>query len=294
MIKDPIYGKNNLFAVADETVNTYIFRPLGWPIAKFLKKTPITPNQVSFIGLIFGVLSGVLYYYGGHLNYFFGALLLFIASVLDCTDGSLARLKNMQSEFGKLLEGIVDYLVGFSVFIGLSISIYRQSNHNKGTLWALVIIFFQIYIQNIGWDYCKMQFMSIMEKGIFEPVTNFKEFYRKHSELKYKERRIIAKISIFSYYIYNLAVERLLSPTFSSKGKEVKQFNEDERKQYLKRFRLIMRLWTWNAAKTKIAFIILCTIIYQQKILIFGLLSGFNLLWIITLITHKRNYYLKS
>lgn len=61
MIKDLIYGKNNLFAVTDEAVNTYIFRPLGWPIAKFLEKTPITPNQVTFIGLIFGILSGVFY-----------------------------------------------------------------------------------------------------------------------------------------------------------------------------------------------------------------------------------------
>lgn len=200
----------------------------------------------------------------------------------------------MQSEFGKLLEGIVDYLVGFSVFIGLLISIYRQSNYSKGTLWVIVIIFLLIYIQNIGWDHCRTQFMSIMEKGIFEPVTSFKEFCRKHTELKYKERGIIAKISIFGYYIYNLAEERLLSLTFPYKGKEVKHFNEDERKQYLKRFRLIMRLWTWNAAKTKIAFIILCTIIYQQKILIFGLLLGFNLLWITTLITHKINYYMKS
>ena len=294
MIKDPIYGKDNLFAVADEAVNTYIFRPLGWPIAKFLKNSPISANQLTFIGLIFGILSGVFYYYGENLNYFFGALFLFIASLIDCTDGPLARLKNMQSEFGKILEGIVDYLVGLSVFIGLSISLYRESNYSKGTLFVIVIVFILIIIQNIGWDYSRMQFMNIMEKGIFEPVTSFSDFCQKHTELRYKERGIIAKISILGYYIYNLAVERILSPTFPYKKREVKYFNEDERKQYYKRFRLIMRLWTWNAAKTKIVFIVLCTIFYQKKILIFGLLLGFNLLWIMTFIAHKINFYKKS
>jgi phosphatidylglycerophosphate synthase len=294
MIKDPIYGRNNLFAAADEAVNTFIFRPLGWPIAKFLKNTPITANQLTFIGLIFGILSGVFYFYGGNLNYFFGALFLFIASLIDCTDGPLARLKNMQSEFGKILEGIVDYLVGLSVFIGLSISLYRESNYSKGTLFVIVILFFLIIIQNIGWDYSKMQFMNIMEKGIFEPVTSFKDFCQKHAEMRYKERGVIAKISIRGYYIYNLAVERFLSPTFPYEKREVKYFNEDERKQYYKRFRLIMRLWTWNAAKTKIVFIVLCTIFYQKMILIFGLLLGFNLLWIMTFIAHKTNFYKKS
>lgn len=294
MIKDPIYGKDNLFAVADEAVNTYIFRPLGWPIAKFLKNSPISANQLTFIGLIFGILSGVFYYYGGNLNYFFGALFLFIASLIDCTDGPLARLKNMQSEFGKILEGIVDYLVGLSVFIGLSISLYRESNYSKGTLFVIVIVFILIIIQNIGWDYSRMQFMNIMEKGIFEPVTSFSDFCQKHTELRYKERGIIAKISILGYYIYNLAVERVLSPTFPYKKREVKYFNEDERKLYYKRFRMIMRLWTWNAAKTKIVFIVLCTIFYQKNILIFGLLLGFNLLWIMTFIAHKINFYKKS
>lgn len=294
MIQDPIYGKNNLFAVADEAVNTYIFRPLGWPIAKFLKNTPISANQLTFIGLIFGILSGVFYYYGGNLNYFFGALFLFIASLIDCTDGPLARLKNMQSEFGKILEGIVDYMVGLSVFIGLSISLYRESNYSKGTLSVIVIVFILIIVQNIGWDYSRMQFMNIMEKGIFEPVTSFSDFCQKHTELRYKERGIIAKISILGYYIYNLAVERVLSPTFPYKKREVKYFNEDERKLYYKRFRLIMRLWTWNAAKTKIVFIVLCTIFYQKNILIFGLLLGFNLLWIMTFIAHKINFYKKS
>jgi hypothetical protein len=144
------------------------------------------------------------------------------------------------------------------------------------------------------WDYSKMQFMNIMEKGIFEPVTSFSDFCQKRAELRYKERGIIVKISILVYYIYNLAIERFLSPTFPYKKKEVKYFNEDERKQYCKRFRLIMRLWTWNAAKTKIFFIILCTIFYQKKILIFGLLLGFNLLWIMTFIAHKTNFYKKS
>jgi len=200
----------------------------------------------------------------------------------------------MQSEFGKILEGTVDYLVGIFVFIGLSISLYRESNYSKGTLFVIVIVFIMIVVQNIGWDYSKMQFMNIMEKGIFEPVTSFSDFFQKHTELRYKERGVIAKIGILGYYIYNLAIERFLSPTFPYKKREVKYFSEDERKQYYKRFRLIMRLWTWNAAKTKIVFIVLCTAFYQKKIMIFGLLLVFNLLWIMTFIAHKINFYKKS
>ena len=292
LIKDPIYGREKIFKVADEVVNTYIFRPIGWPVAKSLEKTPVTPNQLTFVGLLFGIASGISYFQGGGLYYFLGALFLFIASVLDCADGPLARIKNMQSEFGKILEGMADYTVGISAFLGISLSLFREVEHKSWTFWAIAITFLiLILIQNIHWDYCKIQFMSIMKNGIFEPAISFEDFCQKHAGLKYDERKIIGKISIFFYYLCIHGAEKVLSPTIPYRGKEAKYFNNREKKQYYKRYNLIMRLWAWNAAKTKIAFIVLCTAINQPVIMINGLLWGFNILWLITLITHKINFF---
>lgn len=292
MVKDPIYGQIKTYKVVDEVVNTYLYRPLGWPIAKSLEKTPVTANQLTFVGLLFGVASGIFYFFGGSLYYFLGALFLFIASVLDCADGPLARLKNIQSEFGRTLDGIADYSVGASVFFGISLSLFRELEQKSWTFWAIAFAFLLlIIIQNVQWDYCKLQFINIMEKGVFEPVINFKDFCQNHTELKYNERKTIGKIIISIYYIYNRGVEKILLPTIPYRGKEVKHFNDEEKRQYYKRYHLIMRLWTWNAGKTKIVFIVLCTAFNQPVIMIYGLLLGFNILWLVTLIMHNINFF---
>ena len=58
------------------------------PVAKFLVLLRITPNQVSWTSLSFGLLAGACLALG---HFGFGAIFALISGLLDCLDGMVAR-----------------------------------------------------------------------------------------------------------------------------------------------------------------------------------------------------------
>ena len=65
-----------------------------------------------------------------------GFLLMGICHVLDGADGALARLTNTQSEFGKVIDGICDYVVFISVYVALALALVPSYGAN---VWYVVI-----------------------------------------------------------------------------------------------------------------------------------------------------------
>ncbi len=93
----------------------------GWldPFILFLSKTGITPNQITFLSFLFGLAAAACYL---TTHFVIGSILLAVSGILDLTDGSVARLTNKKSDFGAIIDWIVDkYVDGIVLFaIGLS------------------------------------------------------------------------------------------------------------------------------------------------------------------------------
>ncbi|HJJ27795.1 MAG TPA: CDP-alcohol phosphatidyltransferase family protein [Methanocorpusculum sp.] len=96
----------------------------GWlnPFVRLAAKTGITPNQITFLSFLFGLGAAFCYFCGAFL---IGSILLAVSGILDLTDGSVARLNNKKSDFGAIIDWIVDkYVDGFVLFaVGLSVFI---------------------------------------------------------------------------------------------------------------------------------------------------------------------------
>ena len=122
--EDPIWGH-------------YVAQPLGAMLAKIIYRTGITPNQLTFASLISAILAGLFfsswfglcpYYY---LNLALGVLFLNIALILDCSDGQLARLKNIRSSFGAWFDSHSDRIQDGIIILGLALGYYSHiSPHN--------------------------------------------------------------------------------------------------------------------------------------------------------------------
>ena len=124
-------------AQIEEISNTHLIHPMSSFLVPHFARLKITPNMVSFAGLFCGLLASFAYYHYQNIAFaILGFLLMFIWHVLDGADGQLARLTNSQSEFGKIIDGICDYVTFISVYIalGLSISISEGSG-----IWFIVI-----------------------------------------------------------------------------------------------------------------------------------------------------------
>jgi hypothetical protein len=57
--------------------------------------------------------------------------------VMDGVDGQLARLTNAQSELGKILDGICDYVTFIAVYAALAAALYREIG---GWSWLLAVV----------------------------------------------------------------------------------------------------------------------------------------------------------
>ncbi len=115
-------------------------RRLCWPFLRALWRTQISPNIVTFAGLIVVIFSGYFYAQGNWLAYVAGGLLYFIAVLFDEIDGMLARLTFRDSAFGCWLETWVDYASYVLVYGGITIGLYRQSGKEWLVLGVLMFV----------------------------------------------------------------------------------------------------------------------------------------------------------
>lgn len=93
-------------------------------ITKFFYYTNITPHQVIFLSMVFGLTASVLFVLPGKFYAVGGALLLFYKNVLDKVDGSLARSKGLDSRRGRFYDSISDFIVTLASFAAVSYNLY--------------------------------------------------------------------------------------------------------------------------------------------------------------------------
>ncbi len=99
-------------------------RKVAIPLSGWIaKNTQITPNQISFVAIIFKILSLIFFTIGGYWYRLIGVLCLICVGFVDHLDGKLARILNKTSMLGKWLDGGTDLvflsLILLSVTIGL-------------------------------------------------------------------------------------------------------------------------------------------------------------------------------
>lgn len=108
--------------------NLYVARPLAALSLIFLRRSPITPNQLSFMGLFvfFGVAAALLTW-SGPLGFFVAVLVLQLSYVFDCADGQLARLKNQTSSVGAYLDFLIDEIKALILVGGCAARLWQET-----------------------------------------------------------------------------------------------------------------------------------------------------------------------
>jgi phosphatidylglycerophosphate synthase len=111
-------------------IHTSFNRRLCRPFVRLLSHTPITPNAVTFGGVLVSILSGIAFARGAYLWSVLGAVLFYIAGLFDEMDGMLARVKFAESPIGTYIEGTADGLSYLLLFGGMTIGL----SHHYGRI----------------------------------------------------------------------------------------------------------------------------------------------------------------
>ena len=110
---------------------------ISFPVSKALAKIRVTPNALTILGLVFGIL---LYMNSSAI---WAPLILVISLICDGVDGSLAIITRQSSKWGALLDSVVDRLT--EVFWVLAL--YSLGVDSKILITVLILASTQEYLR---------------------------------------------------------------------------------------------------------------------------------------------------
>jgi hypothetical protein len=95
-------------AAIEEWTDTHFFRPIGLRIARACFPTGISPDHVTLMALVTGLVAGRLCFYADVRLNALGVVLFIVSDIFDSADGQLARMRGTSTRFGKILDGLSD------------------------------------------------------------------------------------------------------------------------------------------------------------------------------------------
>jgi phosphatidylglycerophosphate synthase len=110
---------------------------ISFPVSKSLAKIRITPNALTILGLIFGILLYI------NAKAVWAPVILVISLICDGVDGSLAIITGKSSKWGALLDSVVDRIT--EVFWALAL--YTLGVDSKILITVLILASAQEYLR---------------------------------------------------------------------------------------------------------------------------------------------------
>lgn len=131
-------------------------------ITRLLIKTPVTPNHITVISILIGLAAAFFLSTGEYSHAILGSFIFLISTILDCTDGEIARLRYQESKYGSLLDIIGDNVVHLAIFCGITIGVYRKIGEEYililgalaiiGALFIFFILLYNMTVVDSGSD----------------------------------------------------------------------------------------------------------------------------------------------
>lgn len=127
------------------------------PLARFLPAIP--PWLFSAMGLLAGIAATAALW---QQRYGLGFIFWFLNRVFDALDGSVARLRGTQSDFGGYLDIMVDFVVYALIPVGLAMGVAPPGGGPTTVTFSLIFLLCTYYVNAASWMYLA----AILEKRL--------------------------------------------------------------------------------------------------------------------------------
>jgi len=115
----------DLVKLTDGPISRFLNRPISIRISKFLVRTEVTPNFISFLSFGLSIISAWFFSLGDYLSNILAGVIAQLSSIIDGCDGEIARLKFKESKYGAWFDAVLDRYADALIIIGMTIGIYR-------------------------------------------------------------------------------------------------------------------------------------------------------------------------
>lgn len=141
-------------------------------MARALARTPISPNQITWARLGFGIAAALAFAVGTSGAIYTGAALFVVSTFLDRADGELARASGRGSAWGHRFDLIADSVSNALAFIGIGIG----AHVNGGFLGAWAIpagVIAGLAVASILWLVMRAEAVGGPRAGELKPTAGF-------------------------------------------------------------------------------------------------------------------------
>jgi phosphatidylglycerophosphate synthase len=190
--KSPVFKipkRKNMFEAYNGLVSKFL--------SKFIVKTPLTPNQITVISGIFGIIGAMILMYQNRVSLIYAGIAIQLFCYLDAVDGDIARMKKMQTHFGNWLDTFFDKLNDFLIILGLSIGLYLKTGRVDSLYLGIILMGLVFFIQ----------FLMVSNSIIFSQAISDKNMIIGSSSSK-----VVKKLRSYSLFmvVYQFIVTHLL------------------------------------------------------------------------------------
>ena len=118
-----ITSKKGPFKSRLAEVRKVVAHRISYPIVRLLARTGVTPNALTWFGLLLSLGAAVLI---ALKQPFAAGFVVLFAGLFDMLDGALARFTDKSTRFGAILDSTLDRLGEVAVLLGLLIFFVRE------------------------------------------------------------------------------------------------------------------------------------------------------------------------
>jgi len=275
------YKQSLKLVEVEELFDLIFYRPLAFLLVKTIYNTNITPNQITTAALNIGILAGLLYTFNTKIMLITAAILLIIYDILDCSDGQLARLKKNGTFFGRILDGVSDYLVSVTIYLGIGFGFVMQSDDPMFYLLLTITAGISNAIHAITLDFYRNRFLDYAlnrESILGDNLKEFEEEYQNYNS----EKKFVKKMLIWFYLQYSKLQLKLSSSSIET---EKKKYDRDD---FYKKHKTILHFWTYVGPTSELTFLIITSLFFRLDIYLWGLVVVANIYVILLYLIQRR------
>jgi CDP-diacylglycerol--glycerol-3-phosphate 3-phosphatidyltransferase len=113
-------------------------------IVRGLALTRISPNVLTFLGLVINTVAAILFGYANSQNhvrmFLYAGLVIIGAGIFDMVDGRVARATGQVTTFGAFFDSVIDRYSDVALFFGLLVYYARANRFFYLVLVAIVMV----------------------------------------------------------------------------------------------------------------------------------------------------------
>ena len=270
------YRKSLKMAEVEEVIDLALNRPIAFGLVRLIYRLPITPNQITFLSLLSGLASGYCFSLG---QFALGGIWYAVANLLDCMDGQLARLQHSGTPLGRLVDGVVDWVISVAIFTGVGIGMAAATGTQA--IWYLVVAGgLSSAFHAIVFDYYQQDYLSTVrgeENFLMREMTRSRE---ELARLRDTRERSFRWFVLFLYLQYLGVQQRSQIKKGPSRPYPAPLFRRHNKH--------IMRWWTFLGATTNRSMLIVAGILGRPEVFLWVAVVPANLYLIAMFLWQRR------